>query len=1800
MHQFKIDASKPVTPSALRSNPVGPRTKQSARVHDTPGSIAAPDLIDPAILAVTTPAQPTPPDSQAEEGNPSDARARSALGDPVNASGAMTEGGGTNDRFVADAFGYHQQALSPLPWQLVRADSADGASSGTSALGTPPSAMGPGLGLSLFAGSLIALTARSSPTTSAPVTIRVIDGYVAGAKIYIDTNRNGAAEDNELVAGVVTDERGDFTLPSMPTAPIIAVGGINTDTGLPNRMPILAPQGARVLTPLTTVAQFMILDGHVTTADEAAVKVISALGLNLPGGRANLLYGYDPVAANDAAVHRAGVAIATLFDIGSNGDSVIGFHAIQALTKLVIDTASSSPGATIDLYSTNTVDAVLGQGLFTSGVVAAAKAAVEQIAAARDITSIATAQKQQLDSPSAATPTLDVAEVFLTSIPTGSVRLNPPTATSTRAAAAGDTLKLTLFRGEQLLGEREETLKQDLHIDTGSITIAPPSELEDGTYRVTAQLITPRGKVSDIVEDRFTVDAVPAKALGVKLDAGGQSLNAPLPKGTKLTVLVEFDSPVKATGAPSLALQIDGQTVYAQLDASAGTPTALIFTHILLNNARDVSIPADAIRADARTLVDERGRDAVLTTDSIFPNGLLLKLDGNVLYDSNPIDLGTQAGAFKTFQAVLGAKPKSEVTLALQSGDASEAVLAATSSGTAKSGSIITLHFTPDNWNVAQNFKVVLVDDKRNDSPAFVPIFATARSQDPNFNNLSESEGPLGSAFAVRGLPMEAASVTVTLNDQTLSPDTTISLLPSGDTPAAPKTLALALSRAPIAEVTIAVSGEGDDFTIDSFSTNATHTLRFDPHNWNQPQSVVLAAATHPGLLRNNADSIQVATYSADPSFNQIQFSIAVDASDIASGGAAPHPKFGGAPQSVIELITTAVGQLIDQIASETLPLVGQAGKAFVDGLTAAIFDGNTIDFVFDQSNNTFKLKIEKTLPVFQVPLASDLGFAIGEASAPIIGFDLDATVDVSVGARLMLEGQINTLAIDSGQLDRALILRPFDAGPSNASADDAGSQLRLDLNVAVPGQMKGSLWPFTVTATDQKAVNEALARDAGTGMRGRIEVSLAENNAAPGVTIGELFAMPQNALDLRADWTGQVSAKVEGALKTGVDFFDFFLPSMSFDLGIPFLSAATSNAEQRLQALEERRSVLVTTYPGIESAAAAVNANSTPFWLTRLSPGFNAAAADELAAIDKQIPALKAQVAQSGSWAVDTGVNKVLLDNITLNLGDVFDYVTPIIQVLDPVLQTIRPVIDILTQDLLAELTVTPYKFNQDEWGFWDYVFAPVKLAREGLKAAASSALSDLITNTIKSMDGANGDTPDGQVSLLEVLGGGAKLARQLPGMTAQLSEALDSISSLIATVDKILDYLDLYYSISDRLRAPNGLVTLDHGINLGSLVISQSGLSQPPPLTGGGASASGGTTTASGSTNWVAVPPEGQKTLPLLIDLLGQLSPEAADFVEDLGDLGISFPLLSDPTLIGKVLMLQPVDLVEFRPKIPQLAAEISLPLGDVLDMVANSILPGLSTTLTAVRSIKLPGAQPVKLEAPLSIDAGISLDSRLAIGMDTAGIIDWVRKGARVDLAGAASLLDGLYLSDNLVNGVDLPELSGAFNVDLLLKLLVGGSDYGLLLSAQAGVGIHGGYELDLEDGGEQSGQADGKVRPSEIVAGLLDPGTDGELDFWDVAGSLLPGGGLYDFDVWGQGKVGLAAGFELDLANSVIRKSLNSLGDLLAFAPLVGPAVKIVSTIAGDILATVPKIELELAATNTFPIFDTRGGQPVLFA
>lgn len=124
-------------------------------------------------------------------------------------------------------------------------------------------------------GSLSALAINLKATGIQGV---VVDGYLSGATVFMDSNGDGALSPGEWRTS--TDASGNYLLPSnIGGSKLIALGGTDIMTGKPFQGVLTAPVGATVVTPLTTLAQALLDSGQASTAQAAASLVQQALGL---------------------------------------------------------------------------------------------------------------------------------------------------------------------------------------------------------------------------------------------------------------------------------------------------------------------------------------------------------------------------------------------------------------------------------------------------------------------------------------------------------------------------------------------------------------------------------------------------------------------------------------------------------------------------------------------------------------------------------------------------------------------------------------------------------------------------------------------------------------------------------------------------------------------------------------------------------------------------------------------------------------------------------------------------------------------------------------------------------------------------------------------------------------------------------------------------------------------------------------------------------------------------------------------------------------------------------------------------------------------------------------------------------------------------------------------------------------------------------------------------------------------------------------------------------------------------------
>ncbi|MEG5160494.1 FG-GAP-like repeat-containing protein [Microcoleus sp. AT3-A2] len=133
----------------------------------------------------------------------------------------------------------------------------------------------------------------------------VIDGYISGAIVFLDANKNSILDTNE--PSTTTDTGGKFNL-NIPfetfdtnkngeidpsEGNLVATGGTDTATGLPLETPVTAPPDASVVTLLTSLIADLIDKGIEPEEAQSFVKA----ALSLPGDVD--LTSFDPIEATN-------------------------------------------------------------------------------------------------------------------------------------------------------------------------------------------------------------------------------------------------------------------------------------------------------------------------------------------------------------------------------------------------------------------------------------------------------------------------------------------------------------------------------------------------------------------------------------------------------------------------------------------------------------------------------------------------------------------------------------------------------------------------------------------------------------------------------------------------------------------------------------------------------------------------------------------------------------------------------------------------------------------------------------------------------------------------------------------------------------------------------------------------------------------------------------------------------------------------------------------------------------------------------------------------------------------------------------------------------------------------------------------------------------------------------------------------------------------------------------------------------------------------------------------------------------
>lgn len=172
-------------------------------------------------------------------------------------------------------------------------------------------------------------------TQTMAVSGKVVDGYINGATVFCDTNKNGIQDAGEVSA--TTSGQGDFTLSAACSATMVSVGGTDISTGYAFKGALKTPAGAAIISPLTT----LLADSGLTNA-----QLANALGLPA----ATDLTTVDPAAPGNTAILKKTLAVQQIVQQLAN---VMGTQNAASQASRLYTIAAASLASSL-LASSNT------------------------------------------------------------------------------------------------------------------------------------------------------------------------------------------------------------------------------------------------------------------------------------------------------------------------------------------------------------------------------------------------------------------------------------------------------------------------------------------------------------------------------------------------------------------------------------------------------------------------------------------------------------------------------------------------------------------------------------------------------------------------------------------------------------------------------------------------------------------------------------------------------------------------------------------------------------------------------------------------------------------------------------------------------------------------------------------------------------------------------------------------------------------------------------------------------------------------------------------------------------------------------------------------------------------------------------------------------------------------------------------------------------------------------------------------------------------------------------------------------
>lgn len=196
----------------------------------------------------------------------------------------------------------------------------------------------------------------SGPLASANALTGVaVDGYLQGAAVFLDMNRNGVQDAGE--PSTTTDLNGRYALDysavtgSITGLPVVVTGGVDSDTGFAFAGKLAAPvdaaRQAQVVTPLTTLVDAMVAQGLAADVASAKQKVATALGLTVDQ------LSTDPVAAiaSNPGIYTTAVALQRSIQMLASANAVSGESSHESQERVIraLATAVRSQTSAVDV-----------------------------------------------------------------------------------------------------------------------------------------------------------------------------------------------------------------------------------------------------------------------------------------------------------------------------------------------------------------------------------------------------------------------------------------------------------------------------------------------------------------------------------------------------------------------------------------------------------------------------------------------------------------------------------------------------------------------------------------------------------------------------------------------------------------------------------------------------------------------------------------------------------------------------------------------------------------------------------------------------------------------------------------------------------------------------------------------------------------------------------------------------------------------------------------------------------------------------------------------------------------------------------------------------------------------------------------------------------------------------------------------------------------------------------------------------------------------------------------------------------